>query len=147
VTNERRPRVSRRDRARSSPSNLKIVPVIFQCQRRQVPRAPPRVSPVVRPGTNKSGRTPGGARGGNTIQAGDQRTRYKLKQISRVIIINPQRALIIGPPTRGTRSTPALAYRDYASRWRCRITIFARKLIRLRDPGSVIASLVDWRSP
>jgi len=84
--------------------------------------------------TNKSGRTPGGAPGGNTIRAGDQRTRYKLKQISRVIIINPRRALIIGPPTRRTSSTPrwliAITHRDRVVRRAIRI--FARKLTRSR---------------
>lgn len=101
VTNERPRHEEGRVLSLARPSNLKIVLAIFQCQRRQVPRAPGVPGPMVRPGhrarrrtTNKSGRTPGETRM-ETRFGRDQRTRYKLKQISRIIIINLQRALII----------------------------------------------------
>lgn len=94
---KRAPAASRGGPHRARPSNLKIVLAIFQCQRRQVPRAP-RVPLVVRPGTDTATTlrriNPAGHRVRSLRWKHDsvaiKGPRYKLKQISRVIIINPR---------------------------------------------------------
>ena len=91
--------------------------------RQEDPRTTPnesrsRKSRGTRADGDKSAWTPGEI-DGNTIRR-DQRTLYKLKQISRLIIINPRAALIIERRPRRPPSSSFLSHRSALSSLRSR---------------------------